>query len=763
MRRRATAVASRAGGRLSIIALAGFPALLAAAPSAEADITSAPLVPATPRVIRMAAQPSTAPIRLKAGPQDWHGRRSHLAGTAHYDRGEWIYEDYPWSAYGAAPPGAAQGQEVLALLGETAPQARRLPGGMAEAVPTSGAGPFADEADLSELRLAVRGSYLFVLARTTTMRTPVRTGLLLLFDTGRSTAARAVPFGSGLQTTHGDIAVLVTAAGARIVDLVSGAASAAPAAAKPGGYANALAARLPLGRVALPGGAAVRLVAATGLVATRSFTLDAGGAAGPLAKVVPRFDEPVQSVYEREQALALAGHDIDRFFTVVSLTRLRRGDRERLRPGIGYSVRTMTTPASRSKQEGGTDGTLRDYGLYVPSTFSGRPSPATLLLRGSGMSAHSLAAITPALVSQLGDDNGAIVVSPGGRSGFDDFEGAAYLDALQALGDARLVLPIDQDRVTVAGYSMGGFATYMLAATQPDRFAAAFVVEGPVGGIQPATANTIVDSFPDVVPALANLTHTPIAIHQTEQKADVPITNALAAAQRLRESGLRYRLDVFPGDHFTPGVINDYTIGAQYLNGARRTARPGEVRFIRSMAFERAIDTGAHSNAPLAGHSVGLRFDHAWFVHDLQPSDRKDGTAKIDVRTLARAGGVGTPVRTLGTSGGGDVGGAPPSVYDEQHWQSEPITDSPRNALEAHLTGVANVALDLAAMDLTTSRHLRATISTTEPVTVSMFAPAAACVTRSVDGGAHVTLSRRRMLRVTLAPGEHRVDIRPAR
>lgn len=331
------------------------------------------------------------------------------------------------------------------------------------------------------------------------------------------------------------------------------------------------------------------------------------------------------------------------------------------------------------------------------------------------MTAHSLAAITPALVSQLGDDNGAIMVSPGGRSGLDLFEGAAYLDAEQALGDAQQLLPIDEDRVTVAGYSMGGFATYMFGATQPDRFARAFVVEGPVGGMQPATANTIVDALPDVVPSLTNLTHTPVAIHQTDHDANVPITNALAAAQRLRESGLRYRLDVFPGDHFTPGVINDYTIGARYLNGARRTAQPSEVRFARSMPFERAIDTGAHSDAPLAGQSLGLRFDHAWFVRDLEPADPKDGTAKIHVRTLARRDDVGTPVRTLGTSEGRRVGGAPPSLYDEQHWRSEPITDRPRNELDAHLTGVASVALDLADMDLTTSRHLRATISTTEP------------------------------------------------
>lgn len=726
--------AIRRGGACVLAVLA-----VPAAPAA-ANLTSAPLRVAQPRVVALPPQPTDAPIDLSAGPRGWRGRLSHLAGTSHYDRGEWIYEDYPMSAYGAASPAMAQTQQGLGALGQLAPQAQRLPGGVAEVQATTGAGPLVDEADVWQLRVAVRDGSVYVLARTTTMHSPARTALLLLFDTRPGAQAHDVPFGSGLHSTLADVAVLVTPAGARIVDLASGATTQAPATADPAGYANSLVTRLPLDALSAPGATELRFAGAAGLVAPGSFALEPGGTAGPLAKVVPRSEPAVQAVFERAQALALAAHDIDAFFTPVSLARLRDGDCERLLPGAGYSVRTVVAPAARSKSEGGTDGTLRDYGLYVPQGLDGRPAPATLLLRGSGMTAHSLAAITPGLVRQLGDDNHAIVVSPGGRSGFDLFAGAAYLDAFQALDDAERLLPVDRDRVSVAGYSMGGYSTYMFAATRPDRFAGAFVVEGPVGGAQPATKTPVIDAFADVVPMLANLQHEPIAIYQGDHDADVPITNALASTQRLRDLGYRYRLNVFGGDHFTPGVFDDYAIGARYLRGLRRDPRPAEVRLTRDMTFERAIATGAYSDQPLAGHDAGLRFDHAWYVHGLTPADRRAGTATIDVRSDALAGAGHSVTRALGVDPPGPDGGAPPSLFDEQRWQPLPAT-APGNAFGATLSGVASVTLDLAAMGLTTGRALDATLDTDTRATVTLAA------------------GHGRRIDLCLGPGRHRLTI----
>ena len=723
-------------------------------PGPPANLLSLPLEVAVPRVVPLSPQPDSAPRPLSTHPADWNGQLANLAGTAHYDRGEWIYEDYPWTAHGAASALTVPVYQLLDLLGNVYGPADRIPGGLAIVIAQAGAGPFVDEADLSELRLALRGDELHLRVRTTTMQTPVRTALLLLFDTGRAGTEHAVPFGSGLRTQAADTAVLVTANGTRIVDLVTGSETSAPAIAEPSGYLNAMATALPLSLVSMPGDSQLRLVGASGVVAPGSFELQSTGAGGPIAKVVPRFNEPVQSVHDRKQALALAARNIDRFLVSVSLDRMRAGDRELLLPGIGYSVRTHLVAESRSS-EGGTNGTLRQYGLYVPKHFTDEPTPATLLLRGSSMTAHGLAAITPGLFQNLGDDNGAIIVSPCGRSGFDMFQGAVYVDVLDALADAEALLPIDADRISLAGYSMGGYATYMFAATQPDRFAGAFAIAGLVGGNRPATSTL---RFPDVVPMLANLLHNPVAIFQGDVDINVPIIHALAASSRLRQLGYRYRYNLLLANtHFSPGLQNDYSIAARYLKSTRRETAPSRVHLTRIMPYERWVDSGATSDQPLAGQSMGLRFDDAWYLRELEPVDPVNGTATADVRTLARPAGPVTPVMTYGMDAG-PLTGQPLSPFEELSWVTGPAADAPRNAFTADLSGTSRVALDLAQMALRTDEALAATIRTDTEVVIALRLPEAGCLAAPATVPAQMTADA---YELRLAAGEHAIELHP--
>src|SRR5262249_4843071 len=102
--------------------------------SEQADITptifGSPLKPASPRVIPLPAAPNTDAIPLDASLAAWHGKDSHIAGSAHYDRGEWIYEDYPWTAYGAAQADLVVINALLDALGGVIDSAQRLPGGL---------------------------------------------------------------------------------------------------------------------------------------------------------------------------------------------------------------------------------------------------------------------------------------------------------------------------------------------------------------------------------------------------------------------------------------------------------------------------------------------------------------------------------------------------------------------------------------------------------------------------------------------------------
>lgn len=714
------------------------------------------LSPAKPRVTTLHPHARRTPIRLADGLRDWHGRLSHLAGTVHYDSGEWIYENYPYTAYGAASPAYIA---AYRSLGKAAVLAPRTPAALDLAESQAGAGPLVPDADLSQLRVAVRGGHLYVLARTTAMHAHVRTALLLLFDTGRAGTVRSVPFGSGLRTSAADTAVLVTASGARIVNLVSGRTTTAPAVAYPRGYRNALETRLPLRRVA--DGARVRMVAATGLVTgPRSHTLATNGEAGPLAAVAPRIAEPVQATYDRNQAFALAAHHIDQFRTTISLATLRRGTRQRLRPGPGFSMRTVTRPSALSSEKLVGDGVVQQYGLYRPAGIGSRRVPATLMLAGSSFTASMHAAIEPNLFRQLGDENKAIIVSVG--SGYPAaplsfYEGANYRLVDEVLADAEQSQRINRRRLTVAGYSMGGAGTFLFASTQPDRFAAAFAIEGVVTGVGKLPQY---GDRPDLLPLLTNMRSVPIEIYQTAEDELVPAYNGVEAADTLRSLGYRYQLDIYQGDHYTPGVIDDYTYGQRMLHGARLVRHPGEVRFSRDMTLEHDIDTGFDSDEPLIGKSVGLHFDHAWFVSKLDARNRVHGVASIDVRDFARPQPKIVPTYTTGVDPG--YNGEVPSPFQKQTWTRKSTSRTPHNALRATLLGTSHVRLSLAKMGLTVTRPLTARIRTNSRSRVVLRLPSRRCVIASVDSKSrHARPTHARSVRVTLHRGKHRVVVRP--
>jgi hypothetical protein len=157
--------------------------------------------------------------------------------------------------------------------------------------------------------------------------------------------------------------------------------------------------------------------------------------------------------------------------------------------------------------------------------------------------------------------------------------------------------------------------------------------------------------------------------------------------------------------------------------------------------MERAIDTAEGGDDPARGKSVGLRFDEAWYVSDLQPTDAVDGTAAVDVRTLARPQEVVTPVPFSGVDPGG--GSQAPSIYDGQRWEVAPPTEPLRNAFDATLSGTSAVTLDLRRMGLTVRRPLEGTVETEDAVRLVLRLPERSCA-------------------FDLAPGSHEVELRPS-
>src|SRR3954451_19465524 len=136
--------------------------------------------------------------RVDGSAADWRGRLPGFGGAMQYSRGELVYEDHIFDAYGADNGQDAQRLAVQDPLAQAVPETYRvdpalqyLPGEFG--IPTGpftldvhyGDLPHEDQADLSEVRLgAGAGDTLDLLARTTTMADAnPATALLVLLDT----------------------------------------------------------------------------------------------------------------------------------------------------------------------------------------------------------------------------------------------------------------------------------------------------------------------------------------------------------------------------------------------------------------------------------------------------------------------------------------------------------------------------------------------------------------------------------------------------
>src|SRR3954454_7709629 len=162
---------------------------------------------------------------IDGDPSDWQGRLPGFGGAIDYSRGELVYEDHIFDAYGPDNGQDAQRMSVMDPLTAAVPEFYRLdpayqyapgefgiPTGPLTSTTNYGDDTRVDDADLSEVRLGTDdGRDLDLLARTTSMKDDAPdTALLVLLDTRPGSTSHAVPFNSGLTTTKGDVAVFLT-------------------------------------------------------------------------------------------------------------------------------------------------------------------------------------------------------------------------------------------------------------------------------------------------------------------------------------------------------------------------------------------------------------------------------------------------------------------------------------------------------------------------------------------------------------------------
>jgi hypothetical protein len=738
-----------------------------------------------------AVEPTQKSVDGEVG--DWVGDSTRLGGTALYSRGEYIYQDYLFDDHGADDGQDAERLAVADPLAEAEPRTYRIdalaqaagsefgapgPGSVSaeehygNAAYPSGVGR---EADLVEVRLAADDGDAFFLARTSAMSVPA-TALLLLFDTVEAPGPAPVPFGSGIETTDGDVAVFVGPTAAIVRDLRGGtegslANSGGSSAFGSQGFSNAVEVAIPRDLVERPDGT-IRLVVAAGLAdAAGTGFRDEAAVGANLYNVAFRFDEPVRVWMDKRQALELLGGSADAFFTSVDVGRLESGATETFSPRPGYYERVFESTTPGLAVEGGTQGRFQHFGLYLPQSYRpDRSHPATFWLHWRGGKAHSAGAWTPRVLRQLGDDVGGIVASPSARGTSTWYLGRGHADFLEVWADLMASFPIDRDRVYVSGYSMGGFGSYLLGLLYPDRFAAAFPIVGPptcgawVGeGVEPigqsecrspGQMNEVENAQKMLTFNLVeNARNLPYVAFNGSNDELVPISGTTRQAARFAELGYRYRQYIFEGyEHYTFAIMDEWVEGARYLSTFVRDPSPQRVTYEISADMEEVVETVQTNGTPF-----DFTFDGAYWVSGLRAADPEVPGA-IDAETFGRGG---NDVLALPEAGAAAVGHSTPFTMHGMRWQKDAAIPA-ENRFTASLVNLIEAELDLAGMGLGTAQPLTGQLVVMGgPVELRLRGTWAEAPTVTIDGQPVAASSDEGALVVTVPSGTHTLQVLP--
>ena len=374
------------------------------------------------------------------------------------------------------------------------------------------------------------------------------------------------------------------------------------------------------------------------------------------------------------------------------------------RPELWTELGLTTTPSSPWKIYAGR---YQPYGVYVPERL---PTPAPLVVFLHGTGSNHLAHAATSLLGPGRFDLRAVVVSPLGRGPSCGYYGAAEQDVLDVMDDIAQRFEIDEDNVVLTGISQGGFGTFRLGELYPDRFSALIPLVG-----QSALVREIEmmisggDPFmPDTIENLYNL-----PVRMINGRLD-PLKNTVAGnvpdldAFKLQQLAydFRYWQMLRRGHEVVPELTNGV-----FWNAFERPRDKNPARVVFSV--EPFLDASDEKTG------LTLRHDSAYWVSGI--TVRGDSFARgdkgtVDITSLGRADRVRIPepyaIVAGNKEGGRDFIGPNPqaSGFDEWVEQGVRITPGPaqpvENGLEAVLTRVATVTVDLERMSLDAGREL---------------------------------------------------------
>jgi len=225
---------------------------------------------------------------------------------------------------------------------------------------------------------------------------------------------------------------------------------------------------------------------------------------------------------------------------------------------VGEGARKLAVPFEARNFVNDLGDTMR-YRLMMPLDFdSTKKYPIVVCLHGSSGSGHDnikqIATCLPAIWLSNEENRKkypAILFVPQcpERMTWGGLRGAPPVSALvmETLLDLETVLPIDSTRRYLAGNSMGGYGTWLLAGSYPEMFAAAIPI---CGGGDPLLAQ--------------QLTKVPIWAFHGEKDMNVPVSGSRDVIDAIKKAGGKPIYTEFPGKAHdiskevvsTPGLLD---------------------------------------------------------------------------------------------------------------------------------------------------------------------------------------------------------------
>jgi pimeloyl-ACP methyl ester carboxylesterase len=624
-------------------------------------------------------------------------------------------------------------------------------------------------ADIFRVAIGLTDTHTWWRVDWNTLQDPSVPIALFAFDTGPArVGTEHWPAGARVRSAGIDFALLISAAGAWLFDLISQTATAVRHTADRD--ARSFVAQVPRELVEPEGTWTVRLVAGLANAAGNGFEdvpPERGAQSGQPNVYNIGFRSHEQELVrhnfwmDQAQASALAEGDVSQFSLAVDWAELASGTTTDEPVVTGMSTRWYVSSVELGQGIADADllstepqflGRVQPYSVCLPKTFEpGQKLPLTLLLHSIAMGKNQFAAVNPGLLEQICDGRDSVVATPLGRGPACWYLDEGELDLWEVWARVAEQLGTDPNRTVIAGFSMGGYAAYRLSLTYPTVFSQAVVLAGPPAcGVRLLPqVGMAADLDPDshcaregeTWPLLRNARWLPFVIVHGLLDELVPIFSVVPQVLRLDRLGYRYRFTLYPAeDHIVLAAQGKFGDAVAHMGTAIRQADPGHITYAWYPQLQR--------------HDLGIGPDTVWWLSGLradpQIASRRGEVAVVDARSYARP----DPRHRSHRRAGALLNFNPtPGGYVERVWRFGPAREAqPR--LTLRLTGVAALTIDTARAGLAAFARSTITVQTDSTVEITLDGLPSSTGVR-IDGA-------RTGRTVTVEPGRHRITLAPS-